>query len=175
MSKKIAILSDTHDNTPAVVWIIEYLNEHKIKTAFHAGDMINPGISRRFAEHFQGHLHFVFGNNDGEQARISALAATNDKLTCHLQEMRLELAGKKVFMNHYSSISELAAKSGEFDLCIGGHDHEYRVISHGKSLFVNPGNAVTKDKWLPSEQDKVSSFVVFDLETMEHERVIVPS
>lgn len=41
---KIAIISDTHDNSPAIVWIIEYLNENGITMALHAGDMINPGI-----------------------------------------------------------------------------------------------------------------------------------
>lgn len=47
---KIAIISDTHDNTPAIVWVIEYLNDQGISTAFHAGDIINPGIIRRFHE-----------------------------------------------------------------------------------------------------------------------------
>lgn len=172
---KIAIMSDTHDNTPAIVWIIEYLNEHKIETALHAGDMINPGILYRFRDHYQGHLHFIFGNNDGEQALAERRANASENLTCHLQEMRLEIEGKQIFMNHYSSISESVAKSGEFDLAIGGHDHEYRVIEHGKCLFINPGNSVTKDKWLPQEPDKESSFVIIDLETMEHERVMVPT
>lgn len=172
---KIAIMSDTHDNTPAIVWIIEYLNEHGIKTAFHAGDIINPGILRRYAQHYEGHLHFVFGNNDGERAYAERRAHESKNLTCYLFEhMSLEIEGKKIFMNHYSAISEKVAKSGEFDICIGGHDHQYRVIPYGKTLFINPGNTVTKDKWLPQEADKESSFVIVDLETMEHERVMVP-
>lgn len=172
---KIALISDTHDNTPAIVWIIEYLNEHKISVAFHAGDMINPGIIRRFHEHYDGHLHCVFGNNDGEKAITMNRVHTYDDVTCHLEEMRLELEGKKIFMNHYSSIGESVAQSQEFDLCIGGHDHEYRVVFYDKSLFINPGNTVTKDKWLPQEADKESSFVIIDLSTMEHERVMVPT
>jgi uncharacterized protein len=171
---KIAIISDTHDNTPAIVWIIEYLNENKIQVALHGGDMINPGILYRFRDHYQGHLHFIFGNNDGEQALAERRSNDAQNLTCHLHEMRLELAGKNIFMNHYSSISESVAKGGEFDLCIGGHDHRYRVTEHGKSLFINPGNTVTKDKWLPQEADKESSFVIIDLETMKHERIMVP-
>jgi len=172
---KIAIISDTHDNTPAIVWIIEYLNAHKIETAFHAGDMINPGILYRFRDHYQGHLHFVFGNNDGEQALAERRANEAKNLTCDLHEMRLELAGKKLFMNHYSSISESVAKSGEFDVCIGGHDHQYRELKFGKTIFINPGNTVTKDKWLPQKPDKESSFVIFDLESMQHERVMLPT
>lgn len=171
---QIAIISDTHDNTPAVVWIVEYLNQHTIRTALHAGDMISPGICRRFVDHYEGHLHFVFGNNDGEQAIISELAATSDKLSCYQEEMQLELAGKKIFMNHYSSIAELVAQSGEFAVCIGGHDHQYRVVEHGNSLFINPGNTVTKDKWDTYQPNSESSFVVLDLATMQHVRVMVP-
>lgn len=171
----IAILSDTHDNTPAIVWIIEYLNEHHIEVALHAGDMINPGILFRFRDHYQGHLHFVFGNNDGEQAIATRRSLEAQNLTCHLQEMRLELDGKKLFMNHYSSISESVAKGGEFDVCIGGHDHQYRVVPHGSSLFINPGNTVTKDKWLPQAADQESSFVILDLTTLKTERVMVPT
>ncbi len=171
----IAILSDTHDNTPAIVWIIEYLNEHHIEVALHAGDMINPGILFRFRDHYQGHLHFVFGNNDGEQAIAIRRSAEAKNLTCHLHEMRLELEGKKLFMNHYSSMSESVAKGGEFDVCIGGHDHQYRVVPHGSSLFINPGNTVTKDKWLPQAADEESSFVLLDLTTLKTERVMVPT
>lgn len=170
----IAIMSDTHDNTPAIVWIIEYLNEHKITTALHAGDLINPGILHRFREHYRGQLHFVFGNNDGEQALLERRATASKNITCHLSEMRLEIEGRKIFMNHYSSISESVAKSGEFDIAVGGHDHLYRVIRHGNCLFVNPGNTVTKDKWLPQEPDKLSSFVILDLASMAHERVVLP-
>ncbi len=171
---KIAIISDTHDNTPAIVWIIEYLNQKKIGIAFHAGDLINPGIIRRFHDHYQGQFHFVFGNNDGEKAIAIQRVDTYDNVTCHLEEMRMNLESKYIFMNHYSSISETVARSGEFDLCIGGHDHQYRAKQYEKSLFINPGNTVTKDKWLPQVADEESSFAIIDLETMEHERVMVP-
>jgi putative phosphoesterase len=172
---KIAIVSDTHDNTPAVVWIIEYLNLHKITTCLHAGDLINPGIVRRFAKHYQGHLHFVFGNNDGEQSLLTQLANTETNLTCHHQEMRLELQGKKMFMNHYSSISESVALSQEFDICIGGHDHQYRIIKNGNSLFINPGNTVTKDKWLPQDADKESGFVILNLDKLTADHILLPN
>ena len=172
---KIAILSDTHDNTLAIVWIIEYLNQHHIDTALHAGDMINPGILYRFRDHYQGHLHFVFGNNDGEQAIAERRSQAAGNLTCHLYEMRLEFDKKKFFMNHYSSISEVIAKSGEFDICIGGHDHLYRVVQYGTSWFINPGNTVTKDKWLPQEADLESSFVILNTATMKTERIMVPT
>lgn len=171
---KIAIISDTHDNTPAIVWIIEYLNQNNIEIALHAGDMINPGILYRFRDHYEGHLHFIFGNNDGEQTLAERRSNDADNLTCHNNEMQMKFEGKKIFMNHYSTISEPVAKSGDFDVAIGGHDHLFRVEKFDNCLFINPGNTVTKDKWLPQEPDKESSFVILDLETMEHERIMLP-
>lgn len=170
----IAIIADTHDNSPAVVWIIEYLNQHQISTTLHAGDLIAPDIVQRFADHYQGELHFVFGNNDGERALLERRATEATNITCHLTEMRQELFGKQVFMHHYSSVAESIAKSGEFDLAVGGHDHQYRVNQYGGCLFVNPGNTVTKDKWQTYDPDKESSFVVLDLVTMEHQRIMLP-
>jgi len=167
-------MSDTHDNTPAIVWMIEYLNDHQIEVCLHAGDMINPGILFRFRDHYQGQLHFVFGNNDGEKSLALGRALAAKNLTCHQGEMRQEFADKQIFMNHYSSISESIAKSSEFDICVGGHDHKYRVTKYPKTIFINPGNTVTKDKWLPQEADKESSFVILDLEDLKSERVMVP-
>src|SRR6185369_2843406 len=122
---KVAVLSDTHDNTPAIVWIIEYLNEHQIPVALHAGDLINPGVVGRFIQHYTGKFHFVFGNNDGEQARSAVRAHESQNTICHIELMKLELDGRKIFMNHYSDISEEVAKSEAFDIAIGGHDHQY--------------------------------------------------
>ena len=171
---KIAVISDTHDNSPAVTWIIQYLNEHKITIALHAGDIINPGIVMRFHKHYEGHLHFIFGNNDGERAGLMARTASMEKISCHGDTLRMELGGKMIFMNHYSDMGENMAQSGVFDVCIGGHDHQYRIVE-GPSLFINPGNTVTKDEWLMQDADKASSFVLLDLETLETERIMVPN
>src|SRR3989344_3654248 len=103
---KIALISDTHDNSPAVTWIIEYLNQNKIPVTFHAGDIINPTIITRFRDHFQGHLHFVLGNNDGEVMMLTQIADQAKNLTCHNKEMSLEIEGKHLFMNHYSTFAE---------------------------------------------------------------------
>lgn len=171
---KIGIISDTHDNTPAVSWIIDYLNGHGITTALHAGDLISPGIITRFEDYYDGHLHFVFGNNDGEIMMITHIAANSDKLTCHNREMSLEIEGKRIFMNHYSTFAQAQAKAGGYDVCVGGHDHQYRITPFEPTLFINSGNTVTHDKWMgESDRDTPNSFVVLDLESLETQQVIV--
>lgn len=171
---KIAIISDTHDNTPAIVWIIEYLNKNEIHSALHAGDIINPGNIAIFEETYKGELHFVFGNNDGDHGRIMNMVSKSSKLFCYHETMEKEFIDKSFFMNHYSSISELVAKSGEFDFIIGGHDHKYRIIKHGKSTFINPGTTSLTDisrGFLAKDQ---LSFVIIDLDTNQIERINLP-
>lgn len=170
---KIGIISDTHDNAPALDWIISYLNQHNISTAFHAGDLISPGNLILFEKKYHGELHFVFGNNDGERAKLAELAQQSKKITLHRQGMNLTFEHKRIFMHHYSSIGELMAQSGEFDLVIGGHDHTFRVKEYGDTLFVNPGSTTLLDAVLGDRSEKDNGFVILDLETMEHVRVMV--
>lgn len=170
-----AIISDTHDNTKAIDWIISYLNDHKIKLAFHAGDIINPGNIGLFEQNYQGELHFVFGNNDGERARIVSSIANSKKTFCYFENMDKEFEGKRIFMNHFSSTVELVAQSGQVDIAIGGHDHEYRVIEYGSCLFINPGTTSLTDFYRGVRPETEKGFVVLDLESMEHQRVMVPA
>lgn len=169
----IAIISDTHDNTPAVAWIIDYLNKNKIPTAFHAGDLVSPGIIKRFRDHYIGHLHFVFGNNDGEIAGLTKISDEADNLTCHNQEMNLVYKNKKIYMNHYSDIALAHAKEDSYDICIGGHDHQVRVKMHNRTIFINPGNTVTKDKWLAQDHEKESTFIIYNLSNMTHQQITI--
>jgi uncharacterized protein len=171
---KIGILSDTHDNSPALVEIIEYLNVHKILLALHAGDIVSPGMLRRIDTHYAGVVHFVYGNNDGELSGVTKIAADSDKLVCHNREMDMEIEGKRIFMNHYSYIAKAVAQTSEYDLCVGGHTHQYEAEEYGKTLFINPGNTVTKDKWqvYPKEEAE-SSFVVLELKDLSFERVMI--
>lgn len=162
---KIAIISDTHENITATRWIIDYLNTHEILTALHAGDIISPPLLNEFVEHYRGHLHFVFGNNDGEKTGLSLIAEKNEHITCHRNEMRLELLHRKIYMHHYSATSEDMVHSGLFDVCIGGHDHQFRVKEVNGCLFINPGSTAL--------QEAEHSFVVLDIATMEWEKVEV--
>jgi uncharacterized protein len=172
---KAAIIADTHDNTKAVVWIIDYLNKNDIKLAFHAGDIINPANIVLFEENFNGELHFVFGNNDGEQGRTLKKIASSKKTFCYFEMMDKEFLGKKIFMNHYSSIGEIVAQAELFDLVIGGHDHDYRFKQYGESLFINPGTTSLADFYVGRRAENDKSFVTIDLDTLKHQRVLVPN
>jgi predicted phosphodiesterase len=85
----------------------------------------------------------VLGNNDGEVYGIldHGSAFPNFHLRKNGQYgngYECLIDGVRIFMHHYPKIAELAAKSGDFDLCIHGHKHRYRAEIFGTALVCNP-------------------------------------
>ncbi|MEO5351466.1 MAG: metallophosphoesterase family protein, partial [Magnetococcus sp. YQC-3] len=77
-----------------------------------------------------------------------------------------EIDGLKVFMNHYPRFVELAAKSGEFDLCIHGHTHIYREEKIGNTILINPGE-------IQGFKTGIATFVIFDTVKKTLEKVLL--
>ena len=158
---RIAIFSDIHDN----VW--------KLAAALHAieaadeliccGDLCSPFIVHQMARGFQGPIHIVFGNNDGDLFRITANTQKYDHVQVHGEIMRRELDGKRIACNHYDTIGRSLAASGEFDMVCFGHNHVYEVARIGKTLAINPG-PIMGAKFAPdaSPVDVASTFVIYD-------------
>ena len=47
---KLGIITDTHDNKPAIVKAISIFNDRQVDLVVHAGDMIAPFSAALFAE-----------------------------------------------------------------------------------------------------------------------------
>lgn len=159
---KIAIMSDSHENWTNLEKAITIANDESCDVMLFAGDLIAPpGIA--VLEKFNGQIKFVWGNNEMEQVAMTRKMDASEKIELCDDIYEGELDGVKVFMNHYPRIAELAAKSGEFDLCIFGHTHEYYEEKIDNTLLINPGEI----------QGRVStaSFVIFDTKTKEFEKV----
>lgn len=68
-------------------------------------------------------------------------------------------------MNHYPKIVNWAAKSGDFDLCVYGHDHTYHYSTIGKTHLINPG-CLCQGK-------EEMGFVIYDTQKREVEHIIL--
>jgi putative phosphoesterase len=137
---KFAIVSDSHDNWPLLQKAVSIANEKGCEVLLHAGDLIAPpGIS--VLGKFNGNVHYVFGNNEGEKVGISRAVDASLNVKLHGNTMSEDFFGYKVFMNHYPLVSELAYKTGEYDLVVYGHDHTYHVEKNDKTILINPGEA----------------------------------
>lgn len=156
-------MSDCHDAWGNLEEAVSKANEEKCEHLLFAGDLNSPpGVG--IFEKFNGEVILVWGNNEGEKSGLTRKfdASKNIKLAGDIYEG--ELDGVKIFMNHYPRITELAAKSGEFDICVFGHTHDYEEKKVGNTLLVNPGE-------IQGLATGEAGFVIFDTETKKAERI----
>lgn len=166
---KIGIISDTHDNLPAVEAALERLEKVGVKLLLHAGDIIAPFTLRRFLSRgfeFRG----VFGNNDGELLMLSRVAREHgavlaqQPLVTEVEDLRVIVLHGLSGVEETKSFAAALAKSGEYDVVVYGHTHEVDVRKVGRVLVVNPGEACG---YLTGRR----SLAVLDTEKMEVELI----
>jgi putative phosphoesterase len=160
---KIAIVSDTHDQTDNVVWAVAELRRRGVATVLHCGDVTSPETAALFGG-LDG--HFVFGNCDWDRSGLErALAEAG--ATLHGAWGQLELAGRKLAFLHGDDggLWQDIEHSGHFDYLFHGHTHVAADRMAGPTRVINPGAL---------QRARVKTFVVLDLATGQAESVVVP-
>ncbi|MDE0076393.1 MAG: metallophosphoesterase [Caldilineaceae bacterium] len=136
---KVAILSDSHDN----IWNLEKalvdVDTQGCEVLLHCGDLVAPFILAQIAQAFDGPIHVVEGNNDGDGRLQQQVASGFPQISLHGPYAELELGGRKVALIHYPEPARRIAQSGSFDLVCYGHDHLHHWERIGNCLLVNPG------------------------------------
>lgn len=160
---KISIVSDSHDNWVKMKETITQANNRSCEVLLHAGDLIAPSGIPLLAE-FKGKVKFVFGNNEAEKLGLVNKAAHYQNIEVCGDIFEGEVGGIKIFMNHYPKIAELAAKTGDYDLCVFGHTHEILQQRMNNTLLVNPGEV---QGYLTGK----ATFMIFDTDSREIELV----
>ena len=132
----IGILSDSHDNLPAVRQAVRFFNDMNCSLVVHAGDFVAPFAAAEFRG-LRCPFKAVFGNCDGEK---KGLAATLDG-TGEIMEapFDLEHAGRKIRLYHLDAPVRGALRAGGFDVLVYGHTHKVDIRKEGGILVVNPG------------------------------------
>lgn len=131
-------MSDIHDRWDNFEKAIKITNDKGCEYLLFAGDFISPpGI--KILKTFEGNTKFVWGNNEGEIMGFTRQldALPNIELCGNIYDGKID--NLKIFMNHYPEPSILAAKTGDYDVSIYGHTHEYHHEEIGKTLLLNPG------------------------------------
>jgi uncharacterized protein len=133
----IGIISDTHENEPAIHRAVEIFKRHKLDFVVHCGDIICPPM----LEHFKGlSMKFVLGNNDGEVAGLNVKSKSMGWEPVR-EEMEFEHKGKKFYVYHGTNKTWLDAKISEdaYDYILTGHTHIKRDDKIGRTRVINPG------------------------------------
>jgi uncharacterized protein len=129
---KIGVISDTHDNLPAIDAALRLFRQAGAEAILHAGDFVAPFALKRI---LQDRLPVVgvFGNCDGERAGLAKLLPDLADGPRHL-----EIGGRKICLVH--NASRLTHEDFEAaDIVVSGHTHEPRVERLEGRLIVNPG------------------------------------
>ena len=157
---KIGLVSDSHDNMPAIRKAVEVLNAEGVGAVLHAGDFVAPFAVKEFLK-VRAPFFGVFGNNDGERAGLA-------KLCAEIQPgpRPLELGGRKIALAHTEEAIP-PALWGEAAVAVFGHTHKVvvekglsRSSSSRGSLRLNPGEC---GGWLTGR----CTVAVLDTETLD--------
>ncbi|HOU36051.1 MAG TPA: metallophosphoesterase [Candidatus Omnitrophota bacterium] len=131
---RIGILSDTHDNLPAIKRAVDFFNQQKVQFVFHAGDFIAP-FAIPYIDKLACDWRGVFGNNDGERQGLERASAGRIKEGI----LRVEIGNARIVMAHDSAALDIRQEKADIFVC--GHTHKPEIAAHGNCLIVNPGEA----------------------------------
>jgi putative phosphoesterase len=115
----VGLVSDTHDNEPAVRAAAGFLRERRPDLVLHLGDVTTKGT-----------LALLVG------LPLVVLRGNNDPPTMGALDWSDTLAGVKVHAHHGHLKPHL---QGEPDVLLHGHTHRRRAERVGRTLVVNPG------------------------------------
>jgi putative phosphoesterase len=161
---RVAIMSDIHDNIPLLRKALGMLDG--VETLLCLGDLCSPFIVKELGDGFDGPVHVVFGNNDGDRYRIAENARKHPNIAIHGEYVELELDGRAFSVNHFDHIGRAMADGGGFDVVCFGHSHRFGVEKSDGTLIVNPGEIF-------GLLTGRSTFVIYDTESGDAERVDV--
>lgn len=160
---KIAILSDIHDQVSNLKTALNYLEDSKILLLIFCGDLCSPFILKLMGERFSGEIQTVFGNNDGDQFRMSQVSSAYENIHLHGEFLQLNLNGFKIAANHFPEIALSLQASAQYDLICYGHDHRAHFETSGGKSLLNPGTLMGYD---PGADTFIpASFAVFDTDS----------
>jgi len=136
---KIAVCSDIHDNLTALDNALAVMKDKDADILIFCGDFCAPFTLKAIAEGFDGPVHVVWGNNDGDQWLLTEIAHKAENVTLHGVFAELDLDGYSVAAIHYPSIAQALARSDLYKLVCYGHDHTAHQELVGETLLLNPG------------------------------------
>lgn len=163
---KIAILSDTHDNIANLERALEGVRASGAEVLLHCGDLCAPFMVSRLAQGFNGPIHIVFGNNDGDGRLLQTIASKHPQVTLHGIYAEITVGRRQIALIHYPEPALRIAQSGQLDLVCYGHNHQRRHELVGRCHLVNPGELLG--------MYGVATWGVYDAATNSYIEQIIP-
>jgi putative phosphoesterase len=133
--KQVGIMSDSHDNMPAIRAAVELFNERKVDLVIHAGDLVAPFTAREIKK-LKCPYKIILGNNDGEILGLYRIYEGN----VYHPPYQFKVNDKKVLVLHDPILLNTLKNCKSVDIIIYGHDHNASISESPEGqLLVNPG------------------------------------
>lgn len=155
----LGVISDIHDNIWALNGVLGELGDCHVLLCL--GDLCAPFTITAIGQVFDGPVHLVWGNNDGDKVTVTESASKAGDVTIHGVFGEVVLDERLVAITHYPQIANALAANGRYDLVCCGHSHEEEQTTIGKTLLLNPGEVMGRFG--------THSFALYDTETGEAE------
>lgn len=133
---RIGILSDTHDQLSRTSRAVALLGDEGAEVLIHCGDLTTTDIVHECGVYL---CHFVFGNNDFDEAGLRAAMAVAGGV-CLETGGEVALGGKRIAVTHgdvVRDVKRLAAAGPDYLLF--GHTHVPTDHRDGPVRYINPG------------------------------------
>ncbi|HMQ51998.1 MAG TPA: metallophosphoesterase [Anaerolineae bacterium] len=136
----IGVFSDVHDNLANLRKALDAFKLAGVESLIFCGDFCSPIPSRVMGAEFEGDIHVVFGNGDGDRFMIANIAKTQyPNLKLHGEYAELEFNGVKIAVTHYPFYAKALARTGDYRAVFSGHTHQQTEERIGDCLWLNPG------------------------------------
>lgn len=136
----VGVLSDIHDQLDNLDRALDQFARAGIDVLLFCGDFCSP-IPARALGAFDGVVHCVFGNGDGDRFRILQAAESGEaaSLRLHGEHAEIEVESRRVALTHFPLYGQALARTGDYDAVFSGHTHERLERRLDRTLWVNPG------------------------------------
>lgn len=129
----IGIMSDSHDNLPAIKKAVELFNQVGCSLVIHAGDVVAPFAGRELGN-LKCPVKAVFGNCDGEKDGLLKVFEKFGQIT--RAPFKFSHQNLQFWLSHYPVENQ---KPAGVDVLVFGHTHRAQVNRDNNLLIVNPG------------------------------------
>lgn len=136
---RIAVISDTHDHIKNLDRAVQQINDHRADALLHCGDLCSPFVVERLAK-FNGPIHIVFGNNEGDRFTIQKVSLELSSITLHGELGLIDGETGRIAFTHMPEFAADLACTGEYSVVFFGHTHIRETKTIGKTRMLNPGD-----------------------------------
>jgi len=133
---KIAIISDSHDNSANLKKAYSIIKEENIKIIIHCGDIASVDILKEVFGKFKGKIYASLGNMDKERD----FPIEKDPKLPQLKVYPEYGIIKNIAFTHYPEIARDLSRTNKYKIVFYGHTHKPWEEYISKTRMVNPGN-----------------------------------